>query len=375
MSIILSGFNIEEYLVSKLNFTKDEVCGCQIHYHSPKGGNSFIYFTIKLNNGKKLIMKQVNSYYDHSVADMQIESEVDLLDYLRNNDSLAFFDCLIPEHTYASTDSALIYQVSSSFGDLKYLFSFDKNHFESATIELSKNLAALHAQTSSSKFFCDFQHKKAHDFLVPRCFSEDITFEILIDDLVPQGYTLISAYQSDPDIKKYIKKALSDYQPYCLCHNNLNFSNVYFHNSEDHDSGKYHLKIVDWHHHNLGDPAFDLAQIIGEYLMIWLDSMIFNPSVDLDVSLRTARIPLESIKPSMESFMKTYIVQNPVMLSVFPDFINKVMCFTGFVLLCRILEKVQSNQYSNNQGICVFRIAKNLMLNPNASGKSILGNL
>jgi hypothetical protein len=113
--------------------------------------------------------------------------------------------------------------------------------------------------------------------------------------------------------------------------------------------------------------------VIAGYLLLWLNSIIVHPAINLDQSLRLATVPLELIQPSVVTLTRSYISSFPKILEEYPDFINQIIRFTGLALIYEIIERLQSFKTFNNQCICILQLAKTLLCRPEESFKSVFG--
>jgi hypothetical protein len=62
------------------------------------------------------------------------------------------------------------------------------------------------------------------------------------------------------------------------------------------------LKIVDWELATVGDPSWDIATVLGEYLTLWVLSM---PEYG-HASVKSATVSLSSLQPAIRSFLRAY---------------------------------------------------------------------
>jgi hypothetical protein len=92
---------------------------------------------------------------------------------------------------------------------------------------------------------------------------------------------------------------------------------------------------------HLGDPAFDLGTIIADYLTFWLSSLVVSTSIDVETALRLATTPLELLQPSIAAIIRAYFNTFPEIIKRRPDFLRRVVQFTGFGLIETIQAKLQ----------------------------------
>jgi hypothetical protein len=115
--------------------------------------------------------------------------------------------------------------------------------------------------------------------------------------------------------------------------------------------------LIDWERSTWGDPAFDLGTLIASYLHIWLNSLISSKAIAIDESLRMATTPLDVLQPSIAAVAIAYFAQFPEVLERRPDFLWRVLQFSGLALIQQILSTIQYRKSFGNTGIC-FRLPR-----------------
>lgn len=68
------------------------------------------------------------------------------------------------------------------------------------------------------------------------------------------------------------------------------------------------VRIVDWEHAGLGDPAWDLGCFVASAIASWIDSFPEGapPDLDIDELAKHARRDLRSAKTAIKSFLESY---------------------------------------------------------------------
>jgi hypothetical protein len=113
--------------------------------------------------------------------------------------------------------------------------------------------------------------------------------------------------------------------------------------------------------------------LIGSYLQIWLNSLVVSKSIDIEESLRMAMTPLEQLQPSIAALVTAYIGNFPEILECRPDFLRRVMQFSGLALIIHIQAMLQHQKTFGNIGICTLQVAKSLLCRPEQSIATVFG--
>jgi thiamine kinase-like enzyme len=168
--------------------------------------------------------------------------------------------------------------------------------------------------------------------------------------------------------------------PCCLTHNDLKLNNILLHNdweqalSKPEPSNNSIIRLIDWERCAWGDPAFDLGMLIASYLQIWLNSLVISPALEIEESLaNNALIPLERIQPSLAAFAGAYFDNFPEILEHRPDFLKRVLQYSGLALIKQIQAALQYQKTFGNTGICMLQVAKSLLCRPESSISTVFG--
>jgi hypothetical protein len=133
------------------------------------------------------------------------------------------------------------------------------------------------------------------------------------------------------------------------------------------------IRLIDWERCSWGDPAFDLGMLIGSYLLLWLKSLVVSKSIAIEDSLRMAVTPLEQVQPSIVALASAYFSNFPEILECRPQFLNRVMQFSGLALILQIQSTLQHQKTFGNAGICMLQVAKGLLCRPEQSIPTVFG--
>jgi len=80
--------------------------------------------------------------------------------------------------------------------------------------------------------------------------------------------------------------------------------------------------------------------IIASYLQIWLSSLFVSQSLDIQEALRLA-MTLEQLQPSIAALTKAYFSDFPEIVERRPNFLRRVVQFSGLALIQQIQAIIQ----------------------------------
>jgi hypothetical protein len=286
---------------------------------------------------------------------------------------LQLLNTLMTKPLYFDAEASIVvFEFLNYHQDLSVYYRETKQFDPAIATILGTTLAQIHRRT--------FEHSASRNYLIQqdRSIEKIPNFLWGIEKLTPgffgmiclDGIEFFRLVQRYEPLKRAIAQLKDHWQPCCLIHADLKLSNVLIDPSGD-------LRIIDWEKMLWGDPIFDLANAIADYLHLWLEGLVVSPNLDLESSLRLAVIPLEQIQPSLVALLRAYLngfpeIHRPYSNTV-TDFAQRLMQYTGFMLIERLRIKLEYHQPFNNQGICTLQVAKQLLCQPQASITSILG--
>ncbi|WP_424100615.1 hypothetical protein [Moorena producens] len=380
MAKIISSNNVLQYLFEHDIYKESEIAQINTHHQSIINSN---YLYITLSNQEQLIIKQ-DLFDDEYWFESKTINEFSLQSFLNDCHDLSFSCSLIIENLhFDESNSILIYKYSKAYTNLKDFYK-DRQVFSTDISNLLGNtLATLHHETLNSLSCKDFMNRIArgepqYKFPHPVHLLDKPTPESLRKDIPPEGFPFIALYQSSESLRDAVTELVFTHKHYCLTQNNLKLDNILI--SEDwredlsiakepNDS----IKIINWDKCSWGDPAFDLGTVISSYLLIWLNNLILEPGIKLSESLELANISLDVIQPSINSLLRSYLSSFPSILQEYPDFLNRVIQFTGLALIYEIVSMMQSFESFDYRCIHILQVAKKLLCQPTEAFDSILG--
>jgi len=379
MIIKLSSNNVLQYLIDTKNLPiEDKKLIKVVPMCSKAGINKLIFLRIYLQNGCQLVVKQAHNHSDSNSINI-IKSEWQLYEFLRSCQDKAYTSFLNLEILhFDELNSIFIYKIPKKYVNLETYY-INKKKFSPAIAYLAgTTLATLHSETLTSHNCYDFMNKSVlkklrYKFPYPSYLLDRLEPETLLQEFPPEGNNFINFYQNSKNLRTAVTELVVNHNHYCLTHNNPQLDNILISMrwedllSQTNPSHERIIKMINWESCSWGDPAFDLGTVIAGYLLLWLNSLIIHPNIELEKSLQLATTPLEIIQPSIVALIRAYIRTFPKILEEIPDFINRVFQFTGLALIYKIIEKIQSFQDFNLHSIYIAKVATQLLCNPEKS--------
>jgi thiamine kinase-like enzyme len=299
-------------------------------------------------------------------------------EFLQQFPELENFRALLPVVLPFDRDnSIMVSQYLDDYRELADFYTKDQVFPSAIASSVGTIIATIHRSTYNRKEYGDFFYHNTNTLPINRVkyFTSKLErVEPEIFGMVPPDVLkFISLYQRYDSLGQAIAELSTAFNPCCLTHNDLKVNNIIL-QVDSHKSSEKIVRLIDWERANWGDPAFDLGILITTYLVIWLNSLVISNSLTIEESLRLATIPLEKIQPSIAALACTYFDNFPEILEHRPDFLLRVVQFTGFGLIQQVLAMMQNQASLGNIGIAILQVAKSLLCRPEQSMQTIFGS-
>jgi hypothetical protein len=380
MTFLLSSQNVFEYLIEQRFCTSQEQNISQIKSKSCKNFN----LLLSLANNRHLLIKQ-ERYDSDGNTKGEFFNEWIIQELLQNFPELRHLRTLISEVIHFDPARAIIvFNYLNDYCDLSDFYSEKQIFPTKIAASIGASIAVIHRATLDNQKYKNFFEQN---------YSEDLPIDYVpnllygLEPIGPEIFSQVSLdnlkffelYQRYQSLGQAIAELNTAFEPCCLIHNDLKLNNILLHIeweqilSTASPSTNSIVRLIDWENWAWGDPAYDLGTIIANYLKIWLNSLIISTDIDVDTALRLAITPLESLQPSIVALTKAYFENFPEILVRRPDFLKRVVQFTGFGLIEKIQARIEYQEPFGNIGICMLQVAKTLLCRPEESIEIIFG--
>jgi hypothetical protein len=387
MSFLLSRQNVFDYLIEQCLCSKEEQLQSLIELRYAKNFN----LLVALPQGHKLLVKQELCHREGETAN-KVLSEWKIQEFVERFPELSQISSWISEAIHFDAENSII--VFNYLNDYRDLMDFytKENIFPTGLVQrdaiasigsaIGTALATIHRLTLDRQDYREFFWESGKGVLLDPALHLVSQLRRIGPDifgLVPaDGLRFFALYQRYDSLGQAIAELTTAFQPCCLTHNDLKLNNILLSidwqlASRAQTAHHSIVRLIDWERSTWGDPAFDLGTLIASYLQIWLSSLITSKAIPIDESLRMATIPLEHLQPSLAALAIAYFSHFPEVLERCPNFLRRVVQFSGLALILHILSMIQYQKTFGNKGICMLQVAKTLLGRPEQSIATVFG--
>ncbi|MDZ8090998.1 MAG: aminoglycoside phosphotransferase family protein [Nostoc sp. DedQUE05] len=379
MTLILSYKNVFEYLLKQKLCTQSDKDLNQVDLKVAKNFN----LLLSLQDGRKLLVKQERHDQEGRTAG-EFLNEWRIQDFLQQFSELSYIRPLLSEILHLNAnDSVIVFNYLNNYSDLANFYTKENIYPTAIATSIGATLATIHRATFNRQEYQEFFSHNSEGVGIeqtPKFLRglERISPEVF-GQVPADGLKFFALYQRYDSLGKAIAELATAFEACCLTHNDLKLNNILLHNdweqtiSQAEQSNHSIIRLIDWERGAWGDPAFDLGMLIASYLQFWLGSLVVSKAIDIEESLRLAMTPLEMIQPSIAALTQAYLSNFPEILEHRPDFLRRLVQFSGLALIQQIQAMLQYQKSFGNTGICMLQVAKTLLIRPEQSISTVFG--
>ncbi|MBD1943770.1 aminoglycoside phosphotransferase family protein [Coleofasciculus sp. FACHB-712] len=379
MTFILNTKNVFSYLIEQKICNREEQ---DLRQPKLKPARNF-NLLLNLQDERKLLIKQERRDREGKTTGEFLQ-EWQVQEFLKRFSELRYIRLFFPEVVHFDVnDSIIVFNYLDEYHDLAEFYAKENSFLVEIAASVGAILATIHRSTLDRQEYQDFFSQNSEGVNIHQAPKVSRGLERIgpeVFGLVPaDGLKFFALYQRYDSLGKAIKELRDNFEPCCLTHNDLKLNNILLHKdweqilSKTYQSSDSIVRLIDWERSSWGDPAFDLGMLIASYLQIWLSSLVISKSIDIEESLRLAMTPLDQLQPSIAALTRAYLGNFPEILEHRPDFLRRVVQFSGLALIQQIQAMLQYQKSFGNTGICMLQVAKTLLCRPEQSIPTVFG--
>ena len=121
---------------------------------------------------------------------------------------------------------------------------------------------------------------------------------------------------------------------------------------------------MDWELVQVGDPAWDLAGALHDFLLFWTSSMPLSASCTAEQRIAQARYPLASLQGAMRAMWHGYRAAAELASSEADDLLLRAVAFSAVRLIQSAYEIMHESESLSAQSVILLQVGANLLADP-----------
>jgi aminoglycoside phosphotransferase (APT) family kinase protein len=164
----------------------------------------------------------------------------------------------------------------------------------------------------------------------------------------------------------------ASWQATTVIHGDIKFANILARTPGDSSraSGPW---IVDWEMVQHGDPAWDLAGALQDFLHLWVGSMPLAEDLTAEQRVSRAEVPLSALRPAIAAMWSGY--QEAVGLDgeESPRLLGRAVRFSAARLFQTALERTDGDDVLSGHAVILLQLGANLLADPGRGQVQLYG--
>lgn len=182
---------------------------------------------------------------------------------------------------------------------------------------------------------------------------------------------LIRTLQMQDGLAERLELLCKRWQNECLIHGDLRFDNVLIRPRTECNAGE--AIIVDWEMVQHGDPAWDLAGALQDYIGCWVSSMPLSLEISMEERAAQARFPLNHAQAEICSMCECYSAALNSKATHVEDLIDRAVEFSGARMIQTAYELSYRSPELSPISVVLLQISANLLAEPEAARRLLYG--
>ncbi len=196
----------------------------------------------------------------------------------------------------------------------------------------------------------------------------------LLASLSPATYQMLRVLQTQEGLREHFDALCRRWQPGTVIHGDIRFENVLVRPSRNvREPAPLELWIVDWEMVGIGDPAWDLAGALQDFLVFWVSSMPLSDELTAEQMISRARVPLSALRGAMRALWSGYRVGAEIETVEADGLLIRAVAFSALRLIQSVLELLDGTDRLAGAAVVLLQIAANLMAEPERGQVQLYG--
>lgn len=358
--MLVDGNDVVAYLLDRGLISKNDVISGDLHIVDNSRRNRV--FLVARQHAPSYVLKQ-------AVTDDACETlanEARILAHLNSVPSMGRLPSVPHLYEYDNSACILLSGLMASGRDLRQEFHAHRGFSVGLSRSLGRVLGTVHslpiggtAEVPSGVEFPWIWSSSAPSLTESSLWSEG-------------SQRVIEMIQSVPDSCASMRALQGDWQQSHLVHQDLRWDNCIAYSAGTR-TRRTRVVLIDWETSGLGDPAWDVACVLADFIAFWISSMPIAWDSDVDELPMAAEFPLSRMRPAILGFWSSYAQCVGLDLPGGQVFLGRVALYLGTRLFQVAFEQMQMRNDLTGNVVAMVQAGHNIIRRPDATCEDLLG--
>lgn len=196
----------------------------------------------------------------------------------------------------------------------------------------------------------------------------------LLAGLSPAGSETLRILQTQGDFAEQLKRLCEQWQPRAVVHGDIRFDNVLIRPPQaGQEQADVQLWITDWEMIQFGDPAWDVAGALQDFLVFWVSTMPLSDELAVEQMIDQAAVPLAVLRGATRAMWSGYRRAASLGPAMAEDLLRRAVVFSAARLVQSAFEVAQGANVLPGRSVLLLQISANLLVEPEGGQLELYG--
>ncbi|HEX9982707.1 MAG TPA: phosphotransferase [Thermoanaerobaculia bacterium] len=197
----------------------------------------------------------------------------------------------------------------------------------------------------------------------------------LLASLSPANVETLRILQTQEQISTHLDALRRKWRVETVIHNDVKSDNILVRGSGPgaQGPGPSSVALVDWELVQLGDPAWDVAGLLQDFVLLWVTSMTVTPGATTDMLAASARLPLADLQRAIRAFWKGYRAAAGQTPAEEAQLITRAVAYSAARLIQSAYEMGAVTPALAPASVLLLQVSANLLRDPEAGQVQLYG--
>jgi Phosphotransferase enzyme family len=187
----------------------------------------------------------------------------------------------------------------------------------------------------------------------------------MLADLSRASLAIVGILQKEEGLGEQLERLAGRWRPGSVIHGDIRLDNVLIRPQvQGHEDRPVELWIADWEAVGFGDPAWDVAGALQDFLVYWVFSMPMSDELTAEQMIAQARVPLEGLRGALRALWWGYKAGASLGVSVADDLLLRAVALSAARLIQTAYELSSGSDRLAGPPVVLLQIAANLLTEP-----------
>ena len=187
----------------------------------------------------------------------------------------------------------------------------------------------------------------------------------------PANLEISRLLQSDSRSVEAFEEARRSWRDETLIHGDIRSDNVLvLPPSDDH---AVEIRLIDWEFLQLGDPAWDIGDVLRDFADLWVFGMSWQPDLDPAARTASAAVSFADLRPVLTAFWQAYRERRELSESASQTMLLRATRYSGVRLAQTAWEYSATSEELSSRELVLLQIATNVLGDPQRARRELWG--